>query len=132
MQNLYNIPIHRVLVLICLLLALSGATSAAPESDPEVQYLLGFVAASGCTFTRNGTDHDSQDAAEHLQLKYEKGRRYAGSAEQFIDHLASESSWTGKPYTVECDGKVENSGTWLHRALKQYRSAEATGTPATQ
>ncbi len=48
-------------------------------------------------------------------------KRYAGSAEQFIDRLASESSWTGKPYTITCEGVVYPSGDWLHQALQEYR-----------
>lgn len=131
MQFMFEMGFLRLLGAMCLVLVMSGNAMAAEESDPEVQYLLTFVADSGCTFTRNGSDHDSQGAADHLRLKYDKGRRYAGSADQFIDRLASESSWTGKPYTVDCDGKVENSGVWLHRALEQYRS-EQPGTSASQ
>jgi len=122
----------RSLGFACLFLLFSGVVLADEGSDAEVQYLLQFVADSGCTFTRNGSDHDSVDAADHLRLKYDKGRRYAGSAEDFIDRLASESSWTGKPYTVNCDGKVENSGAWLHRALEQYRGTDVSGIPQSE
>ena len=121
--------VGRSLGCACLFLFFSGAVLAAEDSDAEVQYLLKFGADSGCTFTRNGSDHDSVDAADHLRLKYDKGRRYAGSAEDFIDRLATESSWTGKPYTVNCDGKVENSGAWLHRALEQYRGTDVSAIP---
>ena len=91
------------------------------DADREIQHLLSWVADSGCSFTRNGTVHTSPDAADHLRLKYEKGKRYADTAEQFIDRLASKSSWTGKSYTVDCNGQVESSNAWLHRALLEYR-----------
>lgn len=108
-----------------LTLLLSGLALGKDSSDAEVQYLLGFVASSGCSFTRNGSTHGSPDAADHLRLKYNKGKKYAGTAEQFIDRLASESSWTGKVYTVDCKGNVETSNAWLHRTLDDYRQREA-------
>lgn len=112
----------RSLILFIALVTGASATWAEDQTDREVQYLLSFVENSGCTFHRNGSDHDSPDAADHLRLKYSKGAKYAGSAEQFIDRLASESSWTGRDYSVTCDGVNEPSGEWLHRALNEYRS----------
>jgi len=93
-------------------------------ADGEVQYLLGFVERSGCTFHRNGADHDAADAADHLRLKYRRGGKYVNNADQFIDRLASESSWSGETYTVTCDGQTEPSGEWLHRALESYRARQ--------
>lgn len=115
---------RHVLRFILLTLALALPSSAWSEADgePEILYLLEYVADSGCTFIRNGVEHESTDAADHLHLKYQRGKRYAGTAEQFIDRLASGSSWTGKPYSVTCQGKTELSGTWLHRALEEHRS----------
>lgn len=111
--------------LTALLLAfcLSSAPTLADESmDPEIAYLLTFVADSGCEFIRNDTSHNSADAADHLRLKYRRGKRYVNNAEQFIDRLASESSWTGKPYSVSCSGESEPARAWLHRALDDYRA----------
>ncbi len=105
-----------------LALSLLAATALGDEqTDKEIEYLLDFVAKSGCTFVRNGSAHDPADAADHLRLKYSRGSRYVNSAEQFIDRLATASSWSGKPYTVTCAGKTEPSGEWLHRALDDYR-----------
>ena len=112
---------------LALVLALAWPAQAAPESvaETEIQYLLAFVADSNCDFIRNGTSHESAEAADHLRLKYSRGRKYAGTAEQFIDRLASESSWTGKPYTVNCGGRTEPVRDWLRRALADYRSTPA-------
>ena len=110
---------------LALLLALAGPLPAAASAtaEREIGHLLDFVSASGCTFIRNGKEHDSMEAADHLRLKYERGRRYASSAENFIDRLASESSWTGKAYSVRCGESLEASGQWLHRELANYRQA---------
>lgn len=106
-----------------LLLALClAAGSALADAEREIAYLLDYVASSGCEFQRNGSAHDPADAADHLRLKYSRGKRYATTAEQFIDRLASESSWTGEPYTVHCAGQEEATSAWLHRALQDYRA----------
>jgi hypothetical protein len=107
---------------LLVLFALSAAAED-QRSQAEIEHLLGFVASSGCTFHRNGADHDAADAADHLRLKYRRGGKYVNSAEQFIDRLASESSWTGKPYTVTCEGRTRPTAEWLHQALEAYRAA---------
>jgi len=117
-------------LLLAFALALPGTATAGAETEQEVEYLLEFVASSGCTFVRNGDDHDSVDAADHLRLKYSRGKRYVGSAEQFIDRLATESSWSGDPYTVTCEGKTQTSAKWLHRALAEYRQRPVAVAPA--
>ena len=118
-----------ILLISCLL---SPSLSADEKLESEVAYLLEFVADSGCDFVRNGSSHEPEAAADHLRLKYSRGKRYVGSAEQFIDRLASESSWTGKPYSVTCDGQSEPAGAWLHRALDTYRAnAASAGLPVT-
>ncbi|MEH6569227.1 MAG: DUF5329 domain-containing protein [Halioglobus sp.] len=99
------------------------------ETDEEVQYLLEFVATSGCDLERNGTRHAPEEAADHLRMKYKRGKRYVNTAEQFIDRLASESSWTGRDYTATCDGKEIASGQWLHEALLNHRQGS---TPQTE
>jgi len=115
--------ILRLVAALVLTLALPVGALAQDEGETaaEIQYLLDFVAASNCTFIRNGTAHDPVDAAAHLRLKYSRGKKYVNSAEQFIDRLASESSWTGQPYTVDCDGKTQPSRDWFYRALDEYR-----------
>lgn len=115
----------RALLSLTLLLALASGRGALADdtTEREIDHLLTFVEKSGCIFVRNDTEHDSADAADHLRLKYSRGSRYVNSAEQFIDRLASESSWSGKPYTVTCDGRTETAGVWLHRALADYRKA---------
>ena len=112
-------------ILTALLLSLVAlGAGAAEDYDAEVQYLLTYVEQSGCTFVRNGSEHDSAGAADHLRLKYSRGGKYVNSAEQFIDRLATESSWTGRAYTVTCDGVTHPSGEWLHSALEAHRNGQ--------
>ena len=44
-----------------------------------------------------------------LSSSTHSGKRYAGSAEVFIDRLASKSSWSGEPYQMICDGETTTS-----------------------
>ncbi len=106
------------------ILIFSSTGWAGDQTDSEVEYLLSFVESSGCIFHRNGSDHDAADAADHLRLKYRRGSKYVGSAEQFIDRLASESSWTGSKYSVTCESEKQGSGAWLHEALEDHRKSK--------
>lgn len=111
---------HLYSIVLTAALALPLAVNAG-DTEQEIEYLLEFVASSGCTFTRNGSDHDPAGASDHLRMKYSRGKRYVNNADQFIDRLATESSWTGKKYMVSCEGQSQPSGVWLHRALDDYR-----------
>ncbi len=101
---------------------LSLAAHAASD-EQEIQYLINFVAESGVTFIRNGTEHSAPEAADHLQMKYSGASRYAKTAEGFIDNLASKSSITRRPYQVVlADGTMLNASDWLYGALHDYRT----------
>ena len=110
-----------------LVLAMSmPALAFADQAETESEYLISTVGQSGCTFIRNGSRHDAEDAASHMRLKYRRGKRYATSAELFIERLASKSSFSGKPYAIECPGSdAVPSGEWLTARLHEYREQHA-------
>jgi len=107
-------------------LALSAITAIAmaQNNDAEIEYLLTSVGSSNCIFVRNGTRHSAESAESHLRMKYGRTRRYIDNAEEFITKLASESSWTGKPYTLDCPEEEEEQATrdWLFAQLNAYRT----------
>ena len=107
------------------LLISSATNGVSPDTDAEIQNLLAAVATSGCDFERNDELYPSDQAADHLALKYRRGTRYVSTAEDFIDRLASKSSWSGSPYYVICDGAKTTSGDWLHQQLKALRGESA-------
>jgi hypothetical protein len=112
----------RGLALFALLTVLSPVAFAG-DAEVEIEYLITAVGESGCTFVRNGSRHDAADAASHMRLKYRRGKRYAPTAELFIERLASKSSMSGKPYTIDCPGsEAVPSGDWLMARLQEYRS----------
>lgn len=119
-------PLKTIALAACLVLA--GLAHATPNAnaDAEIRHLLDFVAASGCTFIRNGDAHNAIDAASHLAMKYSKAKSRLTSPEQFIEHVASKSFFTGTPYRVQCAPAASiNSGDWLHAELAAWRAQQA-------
>jgi len=115
------------------LLALSIAVLALPvwSAEPdavtrtEVAHLLEHLETSGCQFQRNGSWYPPARAASHLKQKYEymlkKG--WVTNTESFIEGAASESSVSGKPYSVKCgDTAAVPSATWLRDELQKFRT----------
>ncbi|TPV96567.1 MAG: hypothetical protein B7733_04025 [Myxococcales bacterium FL481] len=114
----------------------SGTTATAPTSDhglseqDKIQALIQALRTSGATVIRNGSAHSSEKGAAHLERKL----RYAGkriqSAEQFIVHIATRSSTSGKPYFVrEEDGSEAFASDWFFARLAELRPPSAPLAP---
>ncbi|WP_172461919.1 DUF5329 domain-containing protein [Dyella jiangningensis] len=90
----------------------------------EVQALLAFVGSSHCTFIRNGKAYGADQARSHLEYKlnYLLQRHRVNSAEEFIERAGTESSFSGKPYRVDCDGRERPSADWLMEELHRMRT----------
>lgn len=106
-----------LVLLICLLPLSVDADDAVPA---EIDHLLRSIGSSDCTFIRNGKRYDSGAAEEHLRMKYRNGKRYAPTAEKFIERLASNSYLSKKPYYIECNGEKTPSADWLTKVLISY------------
>ena len=90
----------------------------------EVNFLLGYIEGSGCEFYRNGSWHDSKTAQAHLRDKYKYlvSRNLIDTTEDFIEKAATESSFSGQPYQLKCNGGVAvTSNQWLQDELAQFR-----------
>ena len=112
----------RLILSILLIAGLVATARADSDTDTEIHALIQAVAESECEFNRNGSVYSAEAAAEHLQLKYSRGERYAESADAFIERLASKSSWSGKPYQMICDDETQPAGDWLIMKLEALRS----------
>ena len=113
----------RVLPLL-VLFAGSSATRVQAETaaEDEIRWLIQAVADSHCEFDRNGKRYAAATASEHLELKYARGKRYADSAEAFIERLATKSSWTGETYWMICDDDPAPAAQWLSMRLEELRA----------
>ena len=115
-------------LLLSLLLCASGVAAAqqAPSAQTgrEVEQLFVALKQSGCTFYRNGSWHEADEAGAHLRRKYDyllkKG--HVASTEAFIDLAASKSSMSGKPYLVKCGSAAPmQSKLWFNGKLRELR-----------
>ncbi|MEL6446546.1 MAG: DUF5329 domain-containing protein [Pseudomonadota bacterium] len=121
---------RKLAVLAAALLWSVVATAETPETAAEIEFLISAVGESGCTFVRNGKKHDAQAAEAHLRLKYRRGRKYATTAENFIERLASKSSMSRKAYQMDCPAApAVASGDWLRARLAEYRERRTTAAP---
>jgi hypothetical protein len=88
----------------------------------KIERLIQEIAAlSGATFIRNDGEHSAAEAAEHLRSKWNAAGERIATAQQFIDHVASRSSASGKPYQIRlADGRVIDSADFLREKLGQF------------
>jgi len=115
----------RIVLALLSLFVLSSAVRADEVMDLEIDYILNAVIATDCVFIRNGKEHGPEAAKDHLTLKRNRGKRYYSSADEFIENMASSSSWSGKPYFIRCgDAEQQLAGDWFSAVLAEYRSTK--------
>jgi hypothetical protein len=115
----------RILVPIAVVMLFCASTGAAKDSrmDSEIDFLLDSVVTSDCVFIRNGKKHDAIAARKHLQMKRKRGKRYFSSADEFIEKLASKSSWSGDAYLIQCGSEPQQiANDWFTALLLEYRA----------
>lgn len=89
----------------------------------EINHLIKYVSDSGCTFIRNGSAYSSAEAVAHINNKYAYFKADIDSAEKFIELSATQSTLTGKKYTIKCPGKdAVESREWLLEELQVFRN----------
>ena len=116
----------RIGVSVALLLLGLSPLAVAQDTDAEIDFLLEAVAESGCTFIRNGKEHSAADARDHLAMKRRRGKRYYDDTDQFIERIASSSSWSGKPYLIACESAGPRPiKSWYLERLREYRARQA-------
>jgi len=117
--------VRSTLAVVALLsIATSSAWAEEQTVTVEVNYLINAVSESGCNFVRNDKEHTASEAVDHLHMKAKRGKRYYDTADEFIDRIASKSSWTGKPYMIQCAGKpAVAAADWFSRILVDYRAS---------
>ena len=90
------------------------------NTEKVIAYLIDQVAKSHLTFTRNGSEYSSQEAADHIRTKYEYFKSRIESPEDFIHVCASKSLQSGKPYLVSAaQGKIPVE-KWLGEILIEH------------
>jgi hypothetical protein len=106
----------------------AAAAPPAPASAPppaltepqKIERLIQYVEKlPGALFIRNGSEHTSREAADHLRTKLKYAGDRVKTAEDFIRLCATESSMTHQPYRIRfADGAERNSADVLREQLK--------------
>jgi Family of unknown function (DUF5329) len=79
----------------------------------------------GAVFVRNGTDYTPAEAAAHLRRKYESSSASIRTAREFIDSVATRSSFSGEEYSIRHrDGRVETASAFLNSRLSQMEDGK--------
>jgi hypothetical protein len=126
------LPAMKWSIAILAVTLVSTAWPAAPDAvaRAEIAHLLQHLESSGCQFQRNGSWYAPGRAAAHLNQKYEYllKRGLVTSAETFIERAATQSSASGKPYSVKCgDAAAVPSAAWLREELRRFRARSPEG-----
>jgi hypothetical protein len=133
--NLCNAPhinvcnAGKVLTLFLFIALFFPVQFAVAAEDKEIAFLLSYIAESDCIFIRNGDEYQAKAASEHLEMKYNHVRNRIKSAENFIDKIATKSSFSGRPYEVLCNSARLPTKTWLEEALAAHRTSVAKKSP---
>ncbi|WP_445356635.1 DUF5329 family protein [Microbulbifer sp. ANSA002] len=115
---------HLVIFLALFLSSLISFSVKADNSKKEINHLINFVSTSECTFIRNGSEHSSLEAVEHMEKKYKYFSSKIDNAEEFIELSASKSTFSGNPYYIKCKNQPkQKSQSWLLKELARYREA---------
>lgn len=115
-------PIFFILAVFILFSVTTEALSAdALEETKKIELIIARLEAMQNTvFIRNGTEHSSHRAAEHLRLKWRKAGKRVHTAENFIELCGSRSSISGKAYKIRfSDGRIEDSAVILKELLNE-------------
>jgi hypothetical protein len=114
-------PYGTIFILILLFCIVLYSDTSLAETTSEIDHLIQFIETSGCTFIRNGKNYGSQEASEHIRKKFAYTKRSIKTTEDFIKYVATESSMSGKPYQVVCDGINRLTAEWLAVELARFR-----------
>jgi len=89
---------------------------AAKDETKEIEALLKKIESSNIIFVRNGDEYSAQDAAEHLRSKWKQSAGKIKTKNDFINHIATQSSMTGELYYVILkDGQKFTLSDWISR-----------------
>jgi hypothetical protein len=123
--------LNQIILFALLIFGTFGASVAAaqtasrPLSEQEKieQLIASIEQLSNAQFIRSGTAYSADKAAAHLRMKLAKAGNKITTARAFIDHLASTSYLTGKPYYIRySDGRQVTAKSFFDARLREINS----------
>jgi hypothetical protein len=121
-----------ILTIVVTALALSVCSAALraadlpPATEKQIEALIAAIERmADATFIRNGRLYGAAVAAEFLRRKWRHREANVGSADDFIEKVASFSSTTGQPYLIRfSDGRETPCAIFLRTELSNLRQKE--------
>ena len=115
---------NKLIIIFCAALFIFFGTGswAQMSEEAKIAQLIRTVREipPGAKFIRNGKEHSSDEAADHLSAKYKRGKKYAMTAKFFIENIASKSSVTGIEYRIKfADGKIVATREFFTEELRK-------------
>lgn len=96
----------------------AAALAAANAEREKIEKLLRALCASDAVFIRNDVEHKGPEGEAHLRRKWNNAGARIATAREFVEHIASVSSQSGREYTVRtADGNVMPSRKWFENEL---------------
>lgn len=114
---------RKLLLLGALFLALFPSALFADQLSDEIEYLTTHLQKSDCTFVRNGANHDTSEALEHINKKYAYFKKKIKTTEDFIKYSATKSTISGNHYSIISGETTYDSQKYLLSILKKYRES---------
>jgi hypothetical protein len=104
---------------------LTAAGELAPETEREIKHLLAQIRASKHRFVYSDENKGGMRFYLQLYAKYKAYDKIIGSAEEFIDKVATKTI-VGQPYQVVISpNETVELSDWLTTELNKYREASS-------
>ena len=114
-----------ILFVIASAFCIDAADKPLTESDKIEALIKRMEDLKDATFIRNGSDHNSKQAARFLRGKWKAQGKEIKTAAEFIDKIASVSSTSGKPYLIRFKDTGEiKAADYLKAELKKLHAAD--------
>lgn len=97
-----------------------------PEAKAEIEHLLKSIRSSGRVFICGSEHLKATVFYMHLWVKYKYHRKVVGSAEDFIQKVATQTISGHRYRVVVADGKTIDLSEWLENRLKERRKGGTT------
>jgi len=111
-------------IVFIIMMMFNTAVSAPDNIEAEkIEFLISSVEnLEDAKFIRNGTEHGSREAGEHLRMKLKKAGNHIENADDFIK-ICSGSYITGKPYLIKfSDGRILEAEKFFQVKLIEFNS----------
>ena len=120
--NRYITVVTGITLAVLLLVSLPARSTPSGQVEQIIAPLITYVSKSELRFVRNASEYTPQEAAAHMEKKYQHFRDDIDTAEDFIKLCATKSLLTGKPYlVVDRQGNKTRTSDWLRAELAAWQ-----------